>query len=90
MLGGGLLIAACQQGLRVLAVATRSFTKDQSQYGEEDEHDLLLKGFLAFQDPPKLDAQPALKGLKDLGIHVKVTFLSSPCYLTNMQLISVS
>lgn len=67
----------CQQGLRVLAVATRSFTKHQSHYSEADEHDLLLKGYLAFQDPPKLDAQPALKGLKDLGIDVKVKSLSS-------------
>ena len=59
-------------------MATRSFTKDQKDFNAEDECDLLLKGYLAFQDPPKLDALPVLKGLKDLGITVKVTSEVTP------------
>ncbi|MFD9210155.1 magnesium-translocating P-type ATPase [Streptomyces sioyaensis] len=61
-----------QQGLRVLAVATRTMDEPRDVYGVADEDRLVLIGFLAFLDPPKADAATALRGLADQGIAVKV------------------
>ncbi|WP_329152562.1 magnesium-translocating P-type ATPase [Streptomyces sp. NBC_01456] len=61
-----------RQGLRVLAVATRTLDDPRDTYGVADEDRLVLIGFLAFLDPPKADAAAALEGLADQGIAVKV------------------
>lgn len=50
-----------RQGLRVLAVATRTMAEPRDVYGVADETELTLVGFLAFLDPPKQDAAAALK-----------------------------
>ncbi|MFD7662039.1 magnesium-translocating P-type ATPase [Streptomyces sp. NPDC059788] len=61
-----------RQGLRVLAVATRTLPAAGDAYGVADEAELTLRGFLAFLDPPKQDAAEALRGLAGSGIAVKV------------------
>nr|WSX49247.1 magnesium-translocating P-type ATPase [Streptomyces sp. NBC_00974] len=61
-----------RQGLRVLAVATRTVAAPRDTYCVADEDRLTLVGFLAFLDPPKADAAAALQGLADKGIAVKV------------------
>ncbi|WP_405791025.1 magnesium-translocating P-type ATPase [Streptomyces sp. NBC_00029] len=61
-----------RQGLRVLAVATRTIDTPRETYSVADEDRLTLVGFLAFLDPPKADAARALQGLSDKGIAVKV------------------
>ncbi|MFE3547537.1 magnesium-translocating P-type ATPase [Streptomyces kronopolitis] len=61
-----------RQGMRVLAVATRTVDEPRGTYGVEDESGLTLIGFLAFLDPPKQDAARALAALADSGIAVKV------------------
>ncbi|QES47646.1 magnesium-translocating P-type ATPase [Streptomyces venezuelae] len=61
-----------RQGLRVLAVATRTIATPRDTYSVADEDRLTLVGFLAFLDPPKADAARALTGLADKGIAVKV------------------
>ncbi|MEU3063099.1 magnesium-translocating P-type ATPase [Streptomyces subrutilus] len=61
-----------RQGLRVLAVATRTVAVPRDTYTVADEDGLTLVGFLAFLDPPKADAARALRGLADKGIAVKV------------------
>ncbi|MCX4783308.1 magnesium-translocating P-type ATPase [Streptomyces sp. NBC_01264] len=61
-----------RQGLRVLAVATRTMHTPRDTYAVADEDQLTLVGFLAFLDPPKADAARALQGLADKGIAVKV------------------
>lgn len=61
-----------RQGLRVLAVATRTMDTPRDTYAVADEDRLTLVGFLAFLDPPKADAARALQGLADKGIAVKV------------------
>ncbi|MFB6823264.1 magnesium-translocating P-type ATPase [Streptomyces virginiae] len=61
-----------RQGLRVLAVATRTIDSPRESYTVADEDGLTLVGFLAFLDPPKADAARALQGLADKGIAVKV------------------
>ncbi|MGW6842234.1 magnesium-translocating P-type ATPase [Streptomyces sp. NPDC054958] len=61
-----------RQGLRVLAVATRTMDTPRETYTVADEDGLTLVGFLAFLDPPKADAGRALRGLADKGVAVKV------------------
>ncbi|MER5775626.1 magnesium-translocating P-type ATPase [Streptomyces sp. NPDC002039] len=61
-----------RHGLRVLAVATRTFADPRDTYTVADEDGLTLVGFLAFLDPPKADAARALRALADKGIEVKV------------------
>ncbi|MFI1796639.1 magnesium-translocating P-type ATPase [Streptomyces sp. NPDC020379] len=61
-----------RQGLRVLAVATRTLPAARTAYTVADEAELTLLGFLAFLDPPKADAAQALQALADKGVTVKV------------------
>ncbi|MGW5938167.1 magnesium-translocating P-type ATPase [Streptomyces celluloflavus] len=61
-----------REGLRVLAVATRTMPALRDAYSVRDEAELTLVGFLAFLDPPKQDAAEALKALADNGVAVKV------------------
>lgn len=63
--------AKSADGLRVLALATRSFTA-QADYGRDDEGDMTFRGFLVFLDPPKADAAKAIADLARLGIAIKV------------------
>ncbi|MFC7421731.1 magnesium-translocating P-type ATPase [Iodobacter arcticus] len=61
-----------QDGLRVVAVASKEMPIDREAYGVSDESDLVLVGYIAFLDPPKESTAPALKALKANGITVKV------------------
>ncbi|KJZ35637.1 MULTISPECIES: magnesium-translocating P-type ATPase [Pseudomonas] len=63
-----------EDGFRVLLVATREIPKAQSknQYTTQDEHGLVIRGFLTFLDPPKETAGPAIAALRDMGVTVKV------------------
>jgi Mg2+-importing ATPase len=59
-------------GFRVLAVAYKEVTEKQTSFSKEDEKELVLKGYLAFFDPPKTTALETIKALGKLGISVKV------------------
>ena len=61
-----------QDGLRVVAVAMKEIPASQTTYSVADEAGLTLIGYIAFLDPPKESAAPALKALADNGIAVKV------------------
>lgn len=61
-----------QQGLRVVAVATRIMPNYQRDYAVADEYDLILEGYIAFLDPPKESTAPALQALKQNGVTVKI------------------
>lgn len=63
-----------QDGFRVLVVATRDIPQAEAkkQYGTDDEHDLIIRGFLTFLDPPKKSAAPAIAALMESGVAVKV------------------
>ena len=41
-------------------------------YSKDDEGGLVLKGYVAFLDPPKESAAPAILALKNHGVAVKV------------------
>ncbi len=60
------------EGLRVVAVAVKTLPPDQTTYSAADETGLTLIGYIAFLDPPKESAAPALKQLAAHGIAVKV------------------
>jgi Mg2+-importing ATPase len=58
-------------GFRVLAVATKDLPgKDVCSLA--DERDLVLRGYVAFLDPPKKTAGPALEALHQHGVAVKI------------------
>ena len=58
-------------GFRVLAVATRELPGRQI-CAKEDERQLVLRGYVAFLDPPKSTAAGALAALNSSGIGVKI------------------
>lgn len=60
------------EGFRVLAVAYKDTPNTQHVYSKDDEKDLVLKGYLAFLDPPKATAVTAIHALKKLGVDFKV------------------
>jgi len=60
-----------EQGLRLLGVAVRDVTGDPV-IDKDDEHDMVLVGFVAFEDPPKPGVEQAVAELRDLGVRLKV------------------
>ena len=58
-------------GFRVLAVATRELA-GKHICAREDERDLVLRGYVAFLDPPKPTAARALAALHKHGVSVKI------------------
>jgi Mg2+-importing ATPase len=58
-------------GFRVLALAYRDM-ESKAAYGKSDEADLVLRGYVAFLDPPKDTASAAIVALQQHGIAVKV------------------
>lgn len=59
------------EGFRVLAIAYRE-VESQPHYSRDDERDLVLRGYVAFLDPPKDSAAAAVAALVDRGVRVKV------------------
>ncbi len=63
--------ALSADGFRVLAVAYNE-VPTKPAYGKQDEDDLILIGYVAFLDPPKETAGPAIAALRDHGVTVKI------------------
>lgn len=61
-----------KEGMRVLAVAHKSWVRKESDFAVEDESEMVLIGYLAFLDPPKPSASLAIKTLHSHGVEVKV------------------
>lgn len=59
-------------GFRVIAVAVKEMPPTQVTYSVADESNLTLLGFIAFLDPPKETAAPAIATLKARGVDVKI------------------
>jgi len=60
------------QGFRVLAIAYRDIVDKKEVYSRDDEHNLILKGYTAFLDPPKPTVKKTIEVVKKLGIELKV------------------
>jgi Mg2+-importing ATPase len=58
-------------GFRVLAVARKEL-QGKLSCSKEDECDLVLKGYVAFLDPPKRTAAAAIEALHKHGVGVKI------------------
>jgi len=58
-------------GFRVLAIAYKDLER-KAAYSKDDEGDLILKGYVAFLDPPKDTASEAIRALQLHGVSVKV------------------
>ncbi len=61
-----------REGMRVLAVAQKSWIEKGREFGVDDEAEMVLIGYLAFLDPPKPSAASAIKQLHERGVEVKV------------------
>lgn len=61
-----------KEGMRVLAVAQKSFINKDRDFATEDEREMVLIGYLAFLDPPKPSASEAIQQLHDNGVEVKI------------------
>jgi Mg2+-importing ATPase len=59
------------EGFRVLAVATKEMVGKQL-CSRNDESDLVLRGYVAFLDPPKTSAAHAIEALHNHGVAVKI------------------
>lgn len=61
-----------KEGMRVLAVAHKSWVEKETAFSIADESDMVLLGYLAFLDPPKPSASLAIRTLHEHGVEVKV------------------
>ena len=61
-----------RQGLRVLGVGYKSGLREDYAYTVTDENDMILTGYLAFLDPPKPSAAPAIQALLEHGVKTKI------------------
>ena len=61
-----------RKGMRVLAVAQKSYIEKVGNLSVSDEKEMVLIGFLAFLDPPKPSAAEAIKQLHEYGVEVKI------------------
>jgi Mg2+-importing ATPase len=59
-------------GFRVIAVAYKELPADKDVSTVADECDLTLLGYIAFLDPPKESAGPAIAALGRAGVRVKI------------------
>ena len=60
-----------RKGMRVLAVAQKSYIEKAGNFSVGDEKEMVLIGFLAFLDPPKPSAAEAIKQLHEYGVKLK-------------------
>ncbi len=72
MKANALISSLNEDGLRVVAVATRALAARATPYTPADEAGLTLAGFLGFLDPPKASTAAALAALHQCGVAVKV------------------
>ena len=61
-----------EQVLRVLGVSYKTDLDENDIFSVEDERDMILTGYLAFLDPPKPSAAPAIKALAEYGVTTKI------------------
>jgi len=60
------------EGFRVIAVAYKEMPADPVACSIADETEMVLLGYIAFLDPPKETAGPAIESLRSCGVAVKV------------------
>jgi Mg2+-importing ATPase len=63
--------ALSEDGFRVLAVCYKNVPRKVA-YSKADESEMVLRGYVAFLDPPKETARPALEALRQHGVAAKI------------------
>ena len=53
-------------------MAYKSGLREDYAYTVDDEGEMILTGYLAFLDPPKPSAAPAIKALLEHGVQTKI------------------
>lgn len=66
-----LFVSLSKQGLRVVAVATKSI-KEKSEYNWDDMSQMNFQGFVTLRDIPKKSASESIRKLADLRVTVKI------------------
>jgi Mg2+-importing ATPase len=61
-----------EDGFRVIAIAYKEVSEEQSVFELQDESDLILVGYIAFLDPPKESASAAIKNLERHGVRTRI------------------
>lgn len=61
-----------RDGFRVLGIAYREFPQAKKEFTVADEEKLVLLGYIAFYDPPKVSAMEAIDLMAKAGVKVKV------------------
>lgn len=61
-----------KDGLRVIAVCQKNDINDVTNFGVENEKNMILLGFIGFLDPPKESAKSSIEKLNNAGIRVVV------------------
>lgn len=61
-----------EKGLRVLAIAQKNNPSSVDVFSVQDETDMVLIGYLAFLDPPKISAAKAIEALKKHHVTTKI------------------
>lgn len=61
-----------RDGFRVLGIAYKEFPRTKTVFTTDDEKELILLGYIAFFDPPKVSATEAIGLLQKVGVDVKV------------------
>jgi Mg2+-importing ATPase len=66
------VISLNTEGFRIVALAYKNIDDIKSVYSRDDETDLILKGYVAFLDPPKPGVKETIEILNKLGIELKI------------------
>jgi P-type Mg2+ transporter len=61
-----------RSGYHVLGVARKAVASDKQTLTAEDERDLVLCGFVAFEDPPDASAAEVVAALRQSGVAIKI------------------
>ncbi len=60
------------QGFRILAIAEKIISVKKEKYETSEETNLVLRGFMVFYDPPKIDVKETIAFMKSHGIDIKI------------------
>ncbi|MFL6446708.1 MAG: HAD family hydrolase [Bryobacteraceae bacterium] len=71
MQSGVVFTGLCSEGFRTLAVAFHDVPM-RDEYSRQDEADLVLAGYLVFEDPVRPDVSEAIAALKKDGVQLKI------------------
>ena len=61
-----------EKGMQVIALASKKEYSGAKEFGQKDENDMVLVGYVAFLDPPKKEVKETINSLRKIGVHTKI------------------